>query len=124
MRRISFETAKLALEKGYKKGCDKVYTHLGDNLWSPYYAKIFCNGDDDGDSMYEAPFQEELQRWLREERQVSVLVNLDETLSYIWCITPLSPASAIQEFSMSTNVWCNDYEGCLEAGLYNALTQL
>ena len=39
-----------------------------------------------------APYQAELQEWLRNEHGVSVLVYLDETLSYIWTII-LEPQS-------------------------------
>ena len=52
---------------------------------------------------------------------VSVLVYLDETLSYIWTITCLHPRASIMEYHQSHEVWCGHYEACLEAGLQAAL---
>lgn len=68
-----------------------------------------------------APYQAELQEWLRNEHGVSVLVYLDETLSYIWTITGLHPRASIMEYHQSNEVWCGHYEDCLEAGLQAAL---
>lgn len=68
-----------------------------------------------------APYQAELQEWLRNEHGVSVLVYLDETLSYIWTITCLHPRASIMEYHQSNEVWCGHYEDCLEAGLQAAL---
>ena len=68
-----------------------------------------------------APYQAELQEWLRNEHGVSVLVYLDETLSYIWTITCLYPRASIMEYHRSNEVWCGHYEDCLEAGLQAAL---
>lgn len=81
MRRISFETAKLAAEKGYDEDCDSVYDIYGniidiDNYGLGIIPEYCCP----------APYQAELQEWLRNEHGVSVLVYLDETLSYIWTI--------------------------------------
>ena len=82
MRRISFETAKLAAEKGYDEDCDSVYDIHGniidiDNYGLGIIPEYCCP----------APYQAELQEWLRNEHGVSVLVYLDETLSYMWTIT-------------------------------------
>ena len=79
MRRISFETAKLAAEKGYDEDCDSVYDIHGniidiDNYGLGIIPEYCCP----------APYQAELQEWLRNEHGVSVLVYLDETLSYIY----------------------------------------
>lgn len=79
MRRISFETAKLAAEKGCDEDCDSVYDIYGniidiDNYGLGIIPEYCCP----------APYQAELQEWLRNEHGVSVLVYLDETLSYIY----------------------------------------
>ena len=78
MRRISFEIANLAAEKGYDEDCDSVYDIYGniidiDNYGLGIIPEYCCP----------APYQAELQEWLRNEHGVSVLVYLDETLSYI-----------------------------------------
>ncbi len=116
MRRISFETAKLAAEKGCDEDCDSVYDIYGniidiDNYGLGIIPEYCCP----------APYQAELQEWLRNEHGVSVLVYLDETLSYIWTITCLHPRASIMEYHQSNEVWCGHYEDCLEAGLQAAL---
>ncbi len=119
MKRINFRTAKLAREKGYDEDCDSVYDIYGniidiDNYSLGIIPEYCC----------QAPYQAELQEWLRNEHGVSVLVYLDETLSYIWTITGLHPSASIQEFHQSNEVWCGHYEDCLEDGLRTALSLL
>ena len=116
MRKVSFETAKLAAEKGYDEDCDSAYDIYGniidiDNYGLGIIPEYCCP----------APYQAELQEWLRNEHGVSVLVYLDETLSYIWTITCLHPRASIMEYHQSNEVWCGHYENCLEAGLQAAL---
>ena len=69
MRRISFETANLAAEKGYDEDCDYIYDIHGNIIYiDPYVLGIipeYC---------CPAPYQAELQEWLRNEHGVSVLV--------------------------------------------------
>lgn len=70
MRRISFETAKLAAEKGYDEDCDSVYDIHGniidiDNYGLGIIPEYCCP----------APYQAELQEWLRNEHGVSVLMK-------------------------------------------------
>lgn len=59
---------------------------------------------------YCCPYQAELQEC---EHGVSVLVYLDETLSYIWT----HPRASIMEYHQSNEVWCGHYEDCLQAAL-------
>ena len=114
MRRISLETAKLAVEKGFG------YTITSNIPVIPAPNQVFETKNGKA-CIYECPYQAELQQWLREKHGVSVLVYLDETLSYIWTITGLHPRASIQEFHQSNEVWCGHYEDCLEAGLQAAL---
>lgn len=119
MRRISFETANLAAEKGYDEDCDSVYDIYGniidiDNYGLGIIPDFDCS----------APYQAELQQWLREEHGIAVLVTLDETLSYYWIIVPLHPKSSIQESKVAQEIWCCQYEDCLESGLQAALKML
>ena len=116
MRRISFETAKLAAEKGYDEDCDSVYDIYGniidiDNYGLSIIPEYCCP----------APYQAELQEWLRNKHGVGLLIYLDETLSYFWIITCLHPGASIMDFLQSEEVWCGHYEDCLEAGLRAAL---
>lgn len=123
MQRITVETAKLAAEKGYKEGCDKTYTAKGGNICSPYYGSIFYNGDDNGDSVYEAPYQAELQDWLRAVHDIYVAIDrnmcgwniaLQRTDGF------LIKTRFIINGPNSGNAW-DTYEEALEAGLQEAL---
>lgn len=117
MRKVSFETAKLAAEKGYDEDClGGIYDIYGNII----------NIDDYGLGIIpqyccQAPYQAELQQWLREKHGVSVLVELDDTLSYYWIMAPLHPESSILESKIAQEVWCGHYEDCLESGLQAAL---
>lgn len=62
-----------------------------------------------------------MRKYFKNEHGVSVLVYLDETLSYMWTITCLHSRASIMEYHQSNEVWCGHYEDCLEAGLQAAL---
>ena len=126
MIRISFKTAKLACEKGYKVGCDKCYTAKGKYLWPPYYGNSFKNGDDNGDCMYEAPYQAELQEWLRNEHKIHIVViqtNLPmiepQTDQWEWGIDVVRVDDPNK--SLCLKMGYETYESALEVGLYEAL---
>lgn len=125
---ITFNTAKLAKEKHYIDGI-KLPKHLGNlgyincslsyNEKGELWKRKFYNPEN---SHYLAPTQSLLQKWLREKHGISVLVFLDCTLSYMWEIKCLHPkASYTGNTLYSLNVWCGDYEACLEDGLVAAL---
>jgi hypothetical protein len=70
---ISFETAKLAKEKGFNWKCYQAYdwisgfpgnTHTGYNNWNKF-----------GDGKASAPTQSLLQKWLRDEHKIFVSVE-------------------------------------------------
>ncbi len=119
MKRISFETAKLAAEKGYGEDYDSAYDIHGniidiDNYGLGIIPEYCCS----------APYQAELQEWLRNEHGVSVLVYLDETLSYFWVVTNLDTKVSIEGYHGPEKVQCKHYEACLEEGLRIALRLL
>lgn len=108
---ISFETAKLAKEKGYEP----------DREWNPEYVKgyideeltEFKEEDYYCDGYFLAPAQALLQKWLREEHTLDVFptkVNKNWQCSvYTW-----------QGWQHETNSF-KTYEEALEAGLQEAL---
>ena len=71
MRRISFETAKLAAEKGYDEDCDSAYDIHGNIIYIDNYVlgiiPEYC---------CPAPYQEELQEWLREEKGIHICIDV------------------------------------------------
>lgn len=77
-----------------------------------------------GSDLIPALYQAELQEWLRNEHGVSVLVYLDETLSYFWVVTNLDTKVSIEGHHGPEKVQCKHYEACLEEGLRIALRLL
>lgn len=124
MERISFETAKLALEKGYKNGSNKVYTATGKYLWTPYYEETFHNGDEDREFKYEAPYQAELQEWLREKHNIFMKIShcISGKKGYwdIWLYRYYydKPSELLNHASSLHDT----YEEAVEVGLKDALT--
>lgn len=105
-RLVSFETAKLAKEKGYNIRSEP-YRYNGEQL-------SILEG-------LNAPTQSLLQRWLRDIHSIKVIADTDITLSWIWTIQSLHPeASYTGDFILSTHVY-NTYEEALERGLQEAL---
>lgn len=124
MKRISFETAMLADEKGYIAGSSYAYDNKG-NITHPYYGSIYKNGKDNGDCVYEAPYQEELSEWLRNKHNYLILITPHISSQIIkWNVVII--------FFPSDNSWTNykndkdfsTYEDALEYGLKYALKNL
>lgn len=138
---IAFETAKLAKEVGFQNKTPhklrrNYYNYLGElNGDCTAYIKRFANEEDTSDFVnVEAPTQSLLQRWLRDEHDINVVVRhsyktLDKYIvSYskwrddkkfrtTYFIIPLDddgiPNGTHQDFTT--------YEGALERGLQEAL---
>lgn len=116
MRRISFETAKLAAEKGYDEDCDSVYDIHGniidiDNYGLGIIPEYCCP----------APYQAELQEWLL---KVNIFVSVrmlarDNSGYFFWEL--FVDNTQIQYSGIELH---KTYEEALEAGLYKALKQL
>lgn len=125
MERISKKTSELAVECGYPNCNTRYYdtqyslSCISDVIYN--YSEGTCKLYSD---IIPALYQAELQDWLRDIHGISVLVELDETLSYYWVICPLHPAASIDTSLRSNDIWCGQYENCLEDGLYNALKLL
>ena len=138
---ISFETAKLAKEKGFNVECKYGYTRLKElmtidrsqesffegasrnyrNSELESYNKSYleCN-DDEYVCIYTAPAQSLLAKWLREEHHLIVIV----AYQYEYDSTPYSYWIYKENNSLPLNQWINDlktYEEALEAGLQEAL---
>ena len=117
------DNIKLAVKKGYP-GYQQEYYYTQYKLRNSnplYYPKGSCMSYKD---LIPALYQTELQDWLREEHGVEVSVNIDETLSYYWSITPMHPKASIMQQQRSHDIWCGHYHECLESGLYTALKLL
>jgi hypothetical protein len=103
---ITFETAKLAKEKGFNISNSGVfYTKKGDTVLDNPIDKFVWGGK------YPASTQGLLQKWLREEKQLFVIVD--------WTGMAWS-----YKFKGQIKGICNTYEEALEKGLQEALKLL
>lgn len=118
---ISFETAKLAKEKGFKVKCNLYYSKSG-AIKQRAIKEV----------RIEAPTQSFLQKWLREEHKLEICVFKAVTRSEEYYITMLSDFnSGYMDFKyIEEGVFIVDqkyftdfpsYEEALEKGLYEAL---
>lgn len=111
---ISFETAKLAKEKGFNIYQDIQYSQeVIDKTITYNYTESQCRlfGD-----VYYAPTQSLLQRWLREEHEINIVIfpaNNQESWFY--------GVNKVMWQSCSRETLYNSYEEALEAGLKEAL---
>jgi hypothetical protein len=122
---ISFETAKLAKEKGFNWKCYQAYdwvsgfpgnTHTGYNNWNKF-----------GDGKASAPTQSLLQKWLRDTHKIHI------SLDY-WTVEDLDSGELqvswnyeITRFGASFNERgsnLSSYEQALEEGLKKSLELL
>ena len=135
--KITFETAKLAKEKGFDKITDEMYPSIqAIPQLEPYNKTKF--------TLYKdyclAPIQSELQRWLREEHGINVIANWywngSDEYVYIFEIEyvpqeyqeekrRVSHVKRIHSYSEAGACYhggYDKYEEALEAGLAHALT--
>lgn len=122
---ITFETAKLAKEMGYKPLYPSTEYVCGfideDDFLTPLECKI-QEEDCDRNTYYLRPTQPELQRWLRDQYKLYVQVTLIEdivgiTESFDVIVASITKQTYVYESSNSLI----DYETALEEGLFNAL---
>ena len=116
---ISFETAKLAKEKGFG---GKELTTLNGYFRGGILCSIPCNNKSDfcHEDEFSAPTQSLLQKWLREKHHLIIIV----AYQYEHDSTPYSYWIYKEFQSLPINQWVNDlntYEEALEVGLQEAL---
>jgi len=115
---IKPETAKLAKLKGFDWPVHHYYQgeHAEVQICVPVYNRNHFK------NLYSAPTQSLLQKWIREKHGINVLVYTDDTLSFFWQIQSAHPAASYLGNTLySNNVWCGNYEDCLEDGLLTIL---
>ena len=131
---ISFETAKLAKEKEFNISCENVYAetlehedydrHTGIEYDVEYRAPIILNRDclyEYTKFVCEAPTQSLLQKWIREEYDIIVLIDYfywDDCFKFNIGGKSVNPDKLKGiDFSIEFDL----YEDALEAGLFEAL---
>jgi hypothetical protein len=122
---VSFETAKLAKQKGFNITCDKGYYITGGNIVNDPVVMLTYENERD---FYYSPTQSLLQKWLRENHNLHITVIIDQTSTIKFCyyITYYDPKLVIfksikdsfREESFDT------YELAIEYGLNEALNTI
>tara|TARA_R110000850_G_scaffold34024_2_gene92267 strand:- start:6352 stop:6720 length:369 start_codon:yes stop_codon:yes gene_type:complete len=114
---ITFSTAKLAKEKGFRELCKYGYGKKGELRWFDEDANFnFYKGTY---VQLSAPTQSLLQRWLRDEKNISVEVKLNFNINYFnWAVYQIKPQNVI---CCQKVVGLYTYEEALENGLQEAL---
>jgi len=131
---ISFETAKLAKEKGFDEKCRKHYDLTGKLLGFTGYdkmkgfninskIKLVDNGTDEfsyPDSECTATSQSLLQKWIREK---PTPINVTPFTDFItWQVEIQHPDKGLSIIEKNKDgSWFDSYEEALEAGLIEAL---
>jgi len=116
---VSFETAKLAKEKGYNYAYE-FYDTDGNIL--PYGME--GGWDTSHEHSYAAPTQSLLQKWLREEHQISVEVDGMYTTLWRAQIFRIRSMEQQPDYLPIKELFFDEktYEEALEKGLQEALT--
>jgi translation elongation factor EF-Ts len=128
---IEYSTAKLAKDKGfgnvkpYKLRRD-YYNHKGElNGDVTEMVKAICENRDTSEfDTIDAPTQSLLQRWLREDHGIGVIVDVDVTLSWKYKIFSMHPESSYTGDWILSIYMYGWYEEALEKGLVQALELL
>jgi hypothetical protein len=117
---ISFETAKLAKEKGFTEIQDTFFdaiTEKGENGFNPSSRRDIERQFNN--ELFFRPTQSLLQKWLREYHGIIVLVGYYDDDEKQWFYSfPLKPRE-LQE-----DEYYDTYEEALEAGLQTALKKI
>ena len=115
---ISFETAKLAKEKGYLESCLKPYNSEGGFLQRNYDLCEYIIEKDY--PIYSAPSQTLLQKWLREEHEIDIYINRSFSMKHSYHYEVLNKCdydNIIQQDCIPNR----SYEECLEEALLEGL---
>lgn len=137
---VSFETAKLAHEKGFRveairdvNGC--IYNFYDKTLYKvPYYHEHYSIEDykkyeNDNEDCYYAPTQSLLQKWLREVHKIFIGVEVywdltgpEDKFIYSVTIYKLDQYNSLEDIFTVSEL--PSYEEALEIGLTEALKTL
>lgn len=129
---ISFETAKLAKEKGFNEYSKYIYCNHGLCYFDEETLYIYdkdlnyinviydCNEKYDIEWIIQAPTQSLLQKWLREVHNIDFVIGtgIYPRISNKWLTVILSPTD---EMPIQLKGYKNTYEEALEQGLLEAL---
>tara|TARA_R110000851_G_scaffold36063_1_gene94386 strand:- start:121 stop:546 length:426 start_codon:yes stop_codon:yes gene_type:complete len=133
---ITFNTAKLAKEKGFNWGCNYFYTpdkkpyitrgyeyrsdaYVEDHNWNAGMGSYPTKASD---VLCSAPTQSLLQKWLREEHKINVESNYLPNIQKYSCLyIPMRGKACISDRKYVSKLKFDTYEEALEEGLQEAL---
>ena len=136
---ITFETAKLAKEKGFnlethdyfsKDSYEKEFSHkigFNDDYWGDNYIHNWnTNGEPFkpfSKECYSTPTQSLLQKWLREVYSINILTTVHQVngsnITYDYCLH--KPYGSQSKMTSWSQINYESYEEALEIGLQEAL---
>ena len=123
--RITFETAKLAKEKGFTQETNRLeipyYNYKGEFKGdvSDWRVRKYIRGEDTSDIEFvSAPTQSLLAKWLREEHNIIVLVDYEGIDGYYYKFYSYKEGN--KNYDASDKNY-NTYEEAYEIGLQEAL---
>lgn len=134
---VSFETAKLLKEAGFREHCKCMYFHDKDG-GHKLCANLIGDYDVSNDDNYEknvygdcylVPTQALAARWLREVHDIHVVITEEayvNGINYLWQVFVYNPTTSDCWDDKSTGLYGDNgeyktYEGALEAGLREAI---
>ena len=119
---ISLETAKLAKEKGFWLGNESSRESMTFYRSDGIFVQSMLPNDCFEDEFY-APTQSFLQKWLREEHKIYLLVEIDQILDTVFYKYRIFQSGIILSSITAggSKMEYKTYEDALEAGLEKAL---
>lgn len=116
---VTLETAKLLKEKGFNEWCEWVYEDHG-ATHSTIDADFAGHSNSNlGSNQYAIPLQSQAQTWLRDNKNIIVVVDYDSTYVRPWGYTIWLCATEYIESELYERH--RVYEEALEKGLIEAL---
>lgn len=88
------------------------------------YDKTFTTSFETSLFQIPAPLYDQVQDWLEKVHGLGIETALDETLSWIWRITPLHPQATYQQQIKSPHVYCNGRKEALVAAIEESLKHI
>lgn len=129
----TYEVSKLAKEKGFQLDCIGYYDFVGEFHFNYESAisnkeRTFCHNKYNNiwhRDLTDAPTQSLLQRWLREEKKISVEVSwFDVGNKYFWVAKDMNNHDVFKPKTTKCMTFYDTWEQALEHGLKYALENL
>lgn len=131
-KRITFETAKLAKEKGFVDGSINAFIEDSYGTGETCFGKIWSTGnfiDNEIEDFCLAPYQEDIQNWLREKHNIHIVIYqsnlpLTEPPTNKWEWGYMTEEINNPNENYKTGWYFQSYEEAKEAGIVAALKQI